>query len=195
MPRTTTDTRERILQAAWDLFFRKGYQATSVDEIVEESGLSKPTVYAHFTTKENLCVEYLKERRKQEIPMLRAAIRAARSPRDRFLATIRFVREGLISNGYRGCGFFNLVSEIPDPGNPVVEEARDFMERFRDEIRESVRELQESDPRYADIDPERVTSSYYMIVCGAIMMAQSLREAWVLDQAVEEVERLLDSLR
>ena len=189
-----TNSRERILDAAYELFFQQGYQATSVDQIVAKAGVTKPTVYAHFPDKETLCVEYLKERRRRVIRDQRAAIRDSGTAEKRFVATIEYVRDGMLAYDYRGCGFFNLVAEIPDPENPVVLEAKDFVERFRDEIREATLDLRDSDPKYAEIDVERVTDSYYLIVCGAIMASQELRQPWPLDRAVDDVERLLASL-
>ena len=46
--------KERIRQAATDLFARKGFDATSVREIVEAAGVSKPTLYYYFKSKEGL---------------------------------------------------------------------------------------------------------------------------------------------
>jgi AcrR family transcriptional regulator len=195
MARTKTDSRERIIEAASELFFRQGYQGTSVDEIIDKCGLSKPTVYNYFPTKEALCVEYLKERRKTVIQKLRAAIRAGKTAEDRFMVTIHFVKEDMLRTNYRGCGFFNMVAEIVDFDNPVVLEARDFVERFRDEMRESVLDLKDSDPAYADMDTNRVTESYYLIIGGAIMAGQELQQEWVFDRAVEDVERLMIGLK
>src|SRR5690554_1573732 len=46
--------REAILQAAQQLFLRSGYEGTSMDAIATEAGVSKLTVYSHFTDKETL---------------------------------------------------------------------------------------------------------------------------------------------
>lgn len=192
-PRKQTDSRRRIIEAAYDLFYRQGYQSTTVDEIIEQSGLSKPTVYAYFPTKEILCVEYLRERRQREVKGLRAEIRKGRTPEERFTGVIRYIREALLHSDYRGCGFFNMVSEIPDPESPVVKEAREFVERFREEIREVTLELRDSNPKYAGLDADRIANSYYLIVCGAIMASQEVREEWPLDRAVADVELLLET--
>ena len=46
--------REEILQAAEDLFARKGYHKTSMDDIVKESGLSKGAIYGYFESKQDI---------------------------------------------------------------------------------------------------------------------------------------------
>jgi len=53
-PRDPEQTRGRILDAALDIFARKGYHDASVDEIVESSGSSKGSVYFHFPNKQRL---------------------------------------------------------------------------------------------------------------------------------------------
>jgi AcrR family transcriptional regulator len=47
-------TRGRILDAALDVFARKGYHDSSVDEIVEQAGASKGSIYFHFPNKQRL---------------------------------------------------------------------------------------------------------------------------------------------
>lgn len=57
-PRTTEgqwqETHEKILDSAEHLFAAKGYNGTSMNDIVDESGLSKGAIYGHFTDKERL---------------------------------------------------------------------------------------------------------------------------------------------
>lgn len=57
--------RERLLQAAVELFTVRGYAATSVREIVEAAGLTKPALYYHFGSKEGIYLELLEELRRR----------------------------------------------------------------------------------------------------------------------------------
>lgn len=47
-------TKERIIDVAWDLFYKKGYANTTVDEIINECGVSKGGFYHHFHAKDDL---------------------------------------------------------------------------------------------------------------------------------------------
>ncbi len=51
--------RERLLRAAVELFARKGYSATSVNEIVAAAGVTKPILYYYFNNKEGIYIEIL----------------------------------------------------------------------------------------------------------------------------------------
>ncbi|MDO9111506.1 MAG: TetR/AcrR family transcriptional regulator [Desulfatirhabdiaceae bacterium] len=53
------ETRERILMAAGSLFADKGYAGTSVREIVETAGVTKPTLYYYFKSKEDLYLQLM----------------------------------------------------------------------------------------------------------------------------------------
>lgn len=53
-------TRERILRVAGSLFLTHGYAATGIDQISKQAGISPPTIYWHFQSKEALLAEFLK---------------------------------------------------------------------------------------------------------------------------------------
>ncbi len=56
------ENAERILEAGWELFRKKGYRGVSVDEVCQRCNLTKPTLYYYFQNKENLYVQVLLQR-------------------------------------------------------------------------------------------------------------------------------------
>lgn len=190
-PRDTSKTKDRIIQAAFDLFYNQGYQATTIDQVIEKSGVSRPTVYTHFSTKEDLCQAYLKDRKAQELVDLKAEVRKGTTPRERYLAVIKGVGKALWGKGFRGCAFFNMISEIADPNHPLFHEARQYVDAVRELIRDGVIDLKASDPRYGKIDVDHVAESYYLLVGGAIMASQEYREKWPVKRALRAIEALI----
>ena len=79
MPRPADRTRRRILDAAYDLFYRKGFGRVGVDEIAAVAGVTKRTLYYHFESKDELLASVLALHselalariRKYEEPLLR----------------------------------------------------------------------------------------------------------------------------
>jgi TetR/AcrR family transcriptional regulator len=57
----TGEVRERLLQGATDLFASKGYAATTVREIVERAGVTKPVLYYYFRSKEGIYLDLMRE--------------------------------------------------------------------------------------------------------------------------------------
>lgn len=56
------ETAERILHEAWALFQAKGYRGVSVDEICQQSKITKPTLYYYFHNKEDLYLQMMLRR-------------------------------------------------------------------------------------------------------------------------------------
>ncbi len=52
--KSTRSTRGKIIDAAWKLFYRQGYDDTTVEEIIEESGTSRGSFYHYFQGKDGL---------------------------------------------------------------------------------------------------------------------------------------------
>jgi TetR/AcrR family fatty acid metabolism transcriptional regulator len=72
--RSREETRQRLVEAALEVFARNGYERSTVDEIVREAGYSKGAFYVHFETKEDLFWELLEERIEAQQEVFRAAI-------------------------------------------------------------------------------------------------------------------------
>ena len=63
------ETKSKIVQAAWDLFYRQGYENTTIDDIVEASGTSKGSFYHYFEGKDSLpaSLSYLFDEKYEEL--------------------------------------------------------------------------------------------------------------------------------
>jgi AcrR family transcriptional regulator len=53
------DVRQRILEIASELFYRRGVRAVGIDRMVEEAGVAKTSLYRHFRTKDELVAAFL----------------------------------------------------------------------------------------------------------------------------------------
>ena len=190
--RNHSKAKEKIIEAASDLFFTQGYQATTIDDVIERSGVSRPTLYNHFRTKEELCVEYLKERRQMDLGGFREAMRKEKTAKGRYLSVVRVTDKTLSATQYRGCRYFNMISEVADCNHPITKEARLYVDGIREIIKDGVLELKASDPKYKKLDVDRVAETYYLIIGGSIMACQEYRERWPIDRALKEIERLVE---
>jgi AcrR family transcriptional regulator len=95
MPRAE---RERQMMAvAEEVFVERGYVATSMDEIAERVGVSKPMLYEYFGSKEGLLVACIRQARSELFTITSTAALAADGPeamlRNGMTAYFRFIRE------------------------------------------------------------------------------------------------------
>ena len=113
--------RERILEAAFRLFYAKGIRAVGVDLIIAESGVAKATFYKHFPAKDDLVVAYLDKVDGVWSGQLRdAAAAAGPDPADQLVGLFDALGSACRREGYRGCAFINAAAES-QPGTPVHE--------------------------------------------------------------------------
>lgn len=116
-----SDTRERILWTAHDLFYRDGVRATGVDAIIAAAGVTKVTFYRRFPSKEDLVLAYLDYRHGLWMSWFADALiraREAQAPGERERAPLapvaQALREWFAEPTFRGCGFINIMAELGD---------------------------------------------------------------------------------
>lgn len=191
--RTDITPRERILITAAELFYRQGFRATGINEVIARSGVAKATFYHNFPSKEDLCLAYLRDRNTSEYEAIIAFLNDHDTPRDQFLAIMESLSPWLEANRMRGCAFLHMAAEVPDPGHSLRKEGVQHYESLRDLIRTVAEALIVSDPEaYGRLDADRLTDDYLVIMGGAIAMAEIYQDLWPVQQAVGLVQRLIE---
>lgn len=118
-PGSARSTRDRILDAATELFYAHGIRAISADKIIERAGITKVTFYRHFRTKDALVLAYLERQAAWErdaLGWLRESTGDDAEALRRFAAA---VGAEACKPGFRGCAFINAAAEYADPDGPV----------------------------------------------------------------------------
>ena len=114
--------KDRILEAATELFYRRGVNATGIDLIISEAGIAKATLYNNFESKEVLVAKYLERLRlKFEENLQQAVSKQGRS------LTIPFdlLETTVVQGEFFGCPFTNALTELPE-STLVQEEVRKY---------------------------------------------------------------------
>lgn len=112
--------RERLIEAANELFYAQGLRAVSVDKVIERAGTTKVTFYRHFQSKDDLIVAYLESRAELERNGVDAAIAHGAGDVDVSLGLMAdHTGAAACSPGFRGCPFINAAAEYPDPESAV----------------------------------------------------------------------------
>lgn len=119
-------TREKLIQAGHNIFYREGFLSVGLDRLLNEVGCSKQTFYNHFESKDDLIVAVIDEHHRWWSSEVRDRMdRAAGSdPRGRILAMFDILREIQQEPEYHGCMFINAAVEFPQPHHPAHQSAR-----------------------------------------------------------------------
>jgi len=192
-PRTDSDAYRRILATAQDLFYRNGYRATGINEIIEKSGVAKATFYAHFPSKEDLAVAYVKSMNELDLDALEAGIRNIPGPDEKLVALFEFLIPWSEKNKYRGCGYLNISSEIPDAAHPVRQATKGHFDAIRAIVAGLLQELKAKRGKaWKQRDLDKVADDFMLIFAGALALGQIYHDPKPFREAVASAKRLLE---
>jgi AcrR family transcriptional regulator len=159
--------RERILAAAGDLFYRHGIRAVGVEAIAESAGTNKMTLYRHFSSKDELVAEYLRQSAKAADACWDQL--AQLHPGDEFAqlgSWFRQMADHVADCDQRGCALANAAIELPEKTHP----ARRVIEEYKSAVRSRlVRLAQTAGLR----EPEMLADELFLLLEGARVSAQS----------------------
>lgn len=123
MPRDSAATRARIYAAAYALFYRKGFQRTSLDEIAAKAGVTKRTLYYHVRSKDALAGAMLEHQHAfvlAEMARWTGAATSARKLVDQLFDSVARWMAGAGKRHWSGSGFTRMAMELADlPGHPA----------------------------------------------------------------------------
>ena len=110
---TDDEAHERILTAAEDLYYVKGFAAVGMDELRTAAGVSLRRLYALFPSKGDIVVAVLNRRHEQWENAVAAKVAAAGpDPRSQLLAVYDYLSDWFCTGNFRGCAFINAFGEL-----------------------------------------------------------------------------------
>ena len=111
---------ERILSTATDLFYREGVRAVGIQRVIDEAGIAKASLYAHYPSKDDLVAACLARHAATARAGIEARLaRPGLDPRARLLALFDYQVESIAGADFRGCPFLNVNSEIAESAHPA----------------------------------------------------------------------------
>ncbi len=157
--------RDELVEKATTIFYRNGFQATGMDMLVAETGISKTSIYKHFKTKDDLIIATLKLRDE----FLRGWLfnrmaELASAPRDQLIAMFDALDEWFSEPDFHGCMFAKACSEFQDPDHPINREATDHVAKL-------TAQLTEIAGRAGLPEPEDIARRLSLLKEGAVVMA------------------------
>ena len=176
--------RQRILDAADDLFRRVGIRGVGVEAIAEAAGTNKMTLYRHFESKDELIAEWVRgivERKEAEWDDIAAAHPG--DPEAQLVDWSRRVAKKFADMEDRGSALGNALAELPESDHP----ARRVIDAHR--VREHARVLRLCrEAKFPEAD--LAADQFYMLLEGAKACVQCIG----LKRVGEHLMRLVDGM-
>lgn len=178
--------RDRLLDTAAELFYREGIHAVGIQRLIDEAGIAKASMYAHFASKDDLVAAYLEREADEARRGITADIvEGPGDARAKLLRLFDFVSHRIERTRFRGCPFLNAAGELTDPSHPGRAVCTSYRAWFTDTITRLVAEL--GAPRPADL-----AGALLVLIDGAAStsqidahMAPAVHARWAAEQLLD----------
>lgn len=130
---------DAALDRAMEAFWSKGYEATSLDDLCEVTGLSRSSLYATFGSKRNLLLQTVDRYVARRNPSMAAILAQPGSVHDAFGALARQFIDQIVSGpGRRGCFLGNCAAELPRNDRTALARVRQGLEATESTFRNAL---------------------------------------------------------
>jgi len=162
-------TREKILDSAYTLFYKRGYNGTSIDDILKDAKLNKGSLYHIFKGKKEVLLAVIDEKIAQNLKEKYRDIQTAKQP-------LKYLEEKLLTTDSfdfkHGCALNNLVQEM----SPIDEDiAKALLKVYHDLENYYFLALREND-KLNKIEKQALSKMMVATVEGAIMASKATQD-------------------
>lgn len=181
-------TREKILEAARELFNAKGFNATTISDLVEATGMQKGSLYFHFSGKDEIAREVLADATDEFMRFLGEAL-CGDNPGARIDNFFRCALDKhLASKFVGGCIFGNTALEMSDSDPEFAGAIDRVFDKWTSMVASTVADAQQKKRIRTDIDSEALARHIVATIEGGIMMSR-------LKKDERPMRECLDTLR
>ncbi len=115
----TLSAKDKIVQTAMRLFNSNGIHTTGIDRLIAESNVAKKTFYNHFSSKNDLIIEYFVQKDLAWFAMLKKYSDDGRlSPADRLLGIFDGLKDWFSKPDFYGCPFIRGLADFSQTDSP-----------------------------------------------------------------------------
>lgn len=191
MPRITA--REKLLNAAAELFYENGITATGIDAVISRAKVAKMSLYNNFKSKSELVSAYIEHRHQEWLALFAKRAEASPNGWERILAVFDAYQDHAefdYQNGFRGCGLLNAAAEMP--ANSIERLA---IKQHKDEVRTIVENelkalpLHDNSPRAVSLLAEHIC----FLLEGSISIAGLAKDITAIKRARSMADNLVEA--
>lgn len=173
--------KDEIIKTASRLFYKQGYNSTGINQIIEEAGIAKASLYQNFRSKEDLLAEYLQVSADNTNEVLDRVIAAQTTPKDKALAVFDMLADLVQQEEYYGCNFLNIVAEVPVENTRI----RDQIKKQKDHVRNLFTQI------LKPVHKEDLADELYLLFDGALVTNKVHGDIWPVNTAKKIAKQLL----
>ena len=175
------EIRRDILNTSARLFYKQGYRNTGINQIIEEAGIAKTTLYEYFNSKEDLLLVYLEECGMETIQSLQHSIAKVDLPVQKIVAAFEYLEDLVLQKHCHSCNFLNMVYEITDKPAGI----REMIKYQKDLIRNLFADI------LKPLKKEKLADEIYLLFEGAIIANKVHGHVWPISAAKNSIKKII----
>lgn len=189
-------SKERILEVALDLFSKKHYKSVSLSEIAEKSGIKKSSIYAHFTSKEDLFIEVFENETNRLQENLEAFLIRNRDKdaeiilKQILIKSIEYVMEHTPVGGFWSYLLFVPIDDLPKQATIRINDLKSYIEKIFIEL--ITRGIDKG--QIINKDPSNLVYLYLCLLQGNLLMKLN-SESFHMNKIIESWSCFWDGIR
>lgn len=185
------ETRRRILATARELLHVKGYANTSINDVIDATGVKKGNLYYYFSSKDELIRGLLEESRREYMAYLNNCVRGA-TPVERINDILDAIYQFHRSRDFLGgCIFGNLALETADTNAMMGTILRQVFDEWIALLSRHLADARDAGQIRSDLDPGRTARHIVALLEGAVMMAKLTKDERQMADCIESFRQLL----
>jgi len=194
MPKEILFDEQAALQQATELFWTKGYNGTSIDELTKATGLSRSSIYNTFGGKHELFVRSLRfylDGQQRQLQHLGAKVK---NVAERFRVMFQYAAEDILSDRMRkGCLMVNTTTEMVNMDKEIADIAASNMEWMEGLFAEWIREGQAAGAIHTGFAPQALAKYLFSTYSGLKVTGQAKPERKTLEEIVKVALSVLEA--
>lgn len=189
-------TRQMILEKSAVLFNLKGYSGTSMNDIMQATGLSKGGLYGNFNTKEAIAIAAYEQAVDTVWEEVKKRTKVIDHSLDKLKAVVYFYKERILDPPVEGgCPIQNTAIDADD-GNPVLrEKVRKTVDNWRANIIANLERGMKSGEVRMDVNAADFAINFIGILEGGIMLSRLYKDLHCFDVIAKQLIDLIEDLR
>lgn len=187
-------TRERIVDAARELFYENGYEATGLAQIRKRAGVNSGSLYYFFPSKEDLLVAVLEQYKQLMWPVVMEPVFSRLTdPIERIFAVLDGYRQMLHATACTtGCPIGNLALEMSQRSEAARKVIGENFDNWREVIKRCLDEAADRFP--PDVDRDQLATFVLTVMEGGVMQARTHQRIEPFEASVAMLKDYVDRL-
>ena len=178
---------ERIMRTATRLFYTQGYNLTGINQLIDEAGIAKPSLYNKYRSKSDVLLAYLDRQSLTLFGALAAHLNTIKGARNKIIGIFEYSIITNKASDFGGCPFLKIKAEVAPSEKAVLEHILATKNQLRGLFLQLVTELGDkkgfSDKGLADM--------LYFMLEGSRASASVTRQIADIESAAETIKKII----